>query len=91
MVVPDEHAVIPHRKIKDRNMTNGEFRVWCLISLHTEGDPENSVLATQKQLADELGVTVQTIRYYLRSLMESGHIEVTRDGNHGNSYRLTGA
>jgi DNA-binding transcriptional MocR family regulator len=74
-------------ELLDMNMSDGAFRLYCLIQSYCFGDKEQCY-PSQKVLASRLRKSVRTVQRYITELIELGLLVVKRRGSTSNLYQV---
>ncbi len=73
--------------IMDINMSDGAFRLYCLIESYCYGG-KKECFPSQKTLAERLRKSVRTTQRYINELIKLGLITVKRRGSTSNLYQV---
>jgi DNA-binding transcriptional MocR family regulator len=74
-------------ELLDMNMSDGAFRLYCLIQSYCFGEKEECY-PSQKVLASRLRKSVRTVQRYITELSELGLLVVKRRGSTSNLYQV---
>jgi DNA-binding transcriptional MocR family regulator len=74
-------------ELLDMDMSDGAFRLYCLIQSYCFGDKEQCY-PSQRVLASRLRKSVRTVQRYITELIELGLLVVKRRGSTSNLYQV---
>jgi DNA-binding transcriptional MocR family regulator len=74
-------------ELLDMNMSDGAFRLYCLIQSYCYGDKQECY-PSQRSLADRLRKSIRTVQRYINELVALGLITVKRRGSTSNLYQV---
>jgi predicted transcriptional regulator len=85
---PDYFVQIPQTILKDTDLTNGAFRLYCILLSYCRRPGKNETWPGQDTLSTDLGTSVKQIQRLLQELKEIGLVDWRQNGQSSNRYHV---